>query len=404
MTERLYYTDSYTTQFTAKVVERSRENGQLALVLAQTYFYPTSGGQQADRGSINGEPVIDVFVRETDGVVVHLVQNKEEIWTDEVKGEIVWERRFDHMQVHTGQHILSQAFIQTAQAQTVSVHMGDDSCTIDLHTAEITPAQVEQAEWLANQIVWENRTVKPYFVTLEQAEKLNLRKLPPVSGTIRLIDIDKFDLTACGGTHVARTGEVGLIKVVKLERYKEGLRVEFRCGRRAVLDYRIKNSIVNRLSSTLTTGYAGIEPAVSKMQEELKQAQRLIKKQQTDLLAFEAMRLLSEVTAKGKLRLISRAFTDWDAGQVRTLAKQLTQESGVVALLGVVGDKSQLIFARSEDAPGNMNELIKTALPVLGAAAGGGNATFAQGGGPAADQERVTQALNRAEKLILAQL
>ncbi len=404
MTERLYYTDSYTTKFQAKVVERFRHQGQLALVLEQTYFYPTSGGQLADLGWINGEPVIDVFVREADGEVVHLLNNKEEIWTNEVKAEIQWDRRFDHMQVHTGQHILSQAFIQAAQAQMVSVHMGDDNCTIDLHTTDIAPNQVEQAEWLANQIIWENRTVKPYFVTVEQAEKLNLRKLPPVQGKIRLIDIDKFDLTACGGTHVAQTGEVGLIKVVKLEKYKEGLRVEFRCGRRALLDYRLKNSIVHRLTTVLTTGYPGIEPAVSKLQTELKQAQRVLKKQQEDLLALEATRLLNIPPAKGKIRLICKTFADGDAGQVRTLAKQLTLEKGVIVLFGVAGEKAQLILARSEDAPGNMNELIKTALPVLGAAAGGGNATFAQGGGPAADPERVAQALSRAEKLVLAQL
>lgn len=404
MTERLYYTNAYTTQFQAKVIERSRLENGLALVLDRTYFYPTSGGQMADQGFIHGEPVRDVYVRESDGAVVHVISNQEEIWTDEVACEINWELRFDHMQTHTGQHILSQAFIQTAQAQTISVHMGDENCTVDLHTADITPAQVEQAEWLANQIIWENRTVKPYFVTPEQAEQLNLRKLPPVRGKVRLIDIDKFDLTACGGTHVARTGEVGQIKIVKLERYKEGLRVEFRCGRRALLDYRLKNSIVGRLTHLLTTGYSGLEPTVTKLQTELKQAQRVLKKQQEELLTFEAERLLSDAPARGNLRLINKTFADWDAGQVRILAKQLTQTSGVIALLGVSGDKSQLIFARSNDAPGNMNELIKVALPVLGAAAGGGNATFAQGGGPAANPERVAQALSRAEKLILAQV
>ncbi|MCL4870384.1 MAG: alanyl-tRNA editing protein [Anaerolineae bacterium] len=404
MTERLYYTDAYTTQFTATIVERLRENGQLLLVLDRTYFYPTSGGQLADRGRINGEPVIDVQIREADGAVVHFLQNKEEIWTDEIKGEIAWERRFEQMQTHTGQHILSQAFMQMAQAETVSVHMGEESCTLDLSSATLTPTQVEQAEWLANQIVWENRTVKPYFVSSAQAEQLHLRKLPPVTGKIRLIDIDKFDLTACGGTHVARTGEVGLIKVVKLERYKEGLRVEFRCGRRALLDYRLKNNVANRLAAALTTSYTGIEPAVQKLQAELKQSQRLLKKQQTDLLAGEAARLLRDTPRKGKTQLICQVYSEWDAGQVRLLAKQLTQNPEVIALLGVAGEKAQLIFARSEDGPGNMSDLLKMVLPLLGAAAGGGNATFAQGGGPPADLARLSQALSRAEKLILAQM
>jgi alanyl-tRNA synthetase len=171
-----------------------------------------------------------------------------------------------------------------------------------------------------------------------------------------------------------------------------------------LLDYRLKNSLVNRLAATLTTGYVGLEPAVRKLQDEVKQNQRLLKKQQEELLAFEALRLLRETPAKGNIRLICKTFEDWDAGQVRTLAKQLTQEQGVVALLGIAGEKSQLLFARSENGPGNMNELLKLVLPILGAAAGGGNATFAQGGGPAANAERVGQALSRAEKFVLAQL
>src|SRR5690606_29579462 len=200
MSDRLYYQDAYQTRFRARIVERVEEDGLIAVVLDSTCFYPTSGGQPADRGTLNGRPVADVFVRE-DGAVVHLVEG--ELWSDEVTGEIDWQRRFDHMQQHTGQHILSQAFIRVAGAGTVSFHLGDSSATIDLDNDRLQAQQVEAAELLANRIVWENRPVRVRLVSLAEAEQLDLRKLPDVQGdVVRLIDIDQFDLNACGGTHV----------------------------------------------------------------------------------------------------------------------------------------------------------------------------------------------------------
>ena len=252
--KRLYYQNAYTTRFEAKIVERVREEGQTAVILDQTYFYPTSGGQPFDTGTINNLPVTNVTIREKDEAVLHWLDTKE-LWQDEIVGQINWPRRFDHMQQHTGQHILSQSFIQIAQAETVGFHLSDNTLTIDLHTTKLSPTQIEETEYLANQIIWQNRPIHIRLVTQEQAKKLALRKLPPVrQGKLRLIEIDKFDLTACGGTHVQHTGEVGIIKIVKLERQNNQLRVEFCCGQRALHDYRLKNSISNQLSAELTTG------------------------------------------------------------------------------------------------------------------------------------------------------
>ncbi|MCI0396910.1 MAG: alanyl-tRNA editing protein, partial [Chloroflexi bacterium] len=287
MTERLYYNDAYTTRFQAHVVERLTHQGRPAVVLDQTYFYPTSGGQPFDQGHLGGTPVIDVFVRDSDQAVIHVLGG--EVWVDEIAAEVAWARRFDHMQQHTGQHILSQAFIQAAGAETVSFHLGDESCTVDLHVNQLAAAQIEQAELLANQIIWENRPVRATMVSQEQAARLPLRKVPPLEGDkLRVVEIKNFDLTACGGTHVSHTGEIGMIKIVKLERRGAELRVEFKCGQRALHDYRLKNSIINRLAAELTTGYLELEPTVTRMRDELKELRRVLKQQQTQLLSLEA--------------------------------------------------------------------------------------------------------------------
>lgn len=400
MTQRLYYTDAYTTKFTARVVARVRPSGQPAVILNQTLFYPTSGGQPYDTGTLSGVQVVDVFSRQEDNAIVHVLAD--ELWSDGAQGEINWERRFDHMQQHSGQHMLSQAFIRAAGADTVSFHLGDESCTIDLNRIDLTAAQVEDAELLANRIIWENRPVMVYFVTPEKAAQLPVRKIPPVEGgQIRLIDIDQFDLTACGGTHVAHTGAVGLIKIVKLERRADQLRVEFRCGQRALRDYRQKNSMMNRLATELTVGYWEVDQAIARLREESKQARRLIKKQEAELLRYEADRLLAQSKSQGQTTVVSQVFTGRDVAEIRSLAGELAGRPGVVALLGLAGPSAQLIFTRNAAAPGEMNQLIKTALQVLGTASGGGSAVYAQGGGPPADSERVAQAIGRVEKLVL---
>ena len=406
ISKRLYYQNAYNIRFEATIVERVRDEGQTAVVLDQTYFYPTSGGQPFDIGTINNIPVTNVSIREKDEAILHWLDTRE-LWDDKINGHINWTRRFDHMQQHTGQHILSQSFIQVAQAETVGFHLSDNSLTIDLHTAQLSPTQVEEAEYLANQIIWQNRPIHIRSVSLEEAKKLSLRKLPPVrQGKLRLIEIEKFDLTACGGTHVSHTGEVGMIKVVKLERQNNQLRVEFACGKRALQDYRLKNGIVNQLTSELTTGIEDVVPSVLRAKEENKENRRQLKKQQEQLLFFEAAEMLKNSKMVGQTAVITRVFSDneCDPGQLRILGSHLTQNSQVVALLGLAGEKSQLLFCRAKDAPGEMNQLLKPALQILGSAAGGGSPLMAQGGGPATDKERVEQAIEKAERLLVGQI
>lgn len=403
MMTRRYYQDAYTRSFEASIVERLEHEGRPALVLDKTYFYPTSGGQPADHGQINDARVTDVFVRENDGAVVHVLDG--EVWTEDVIGEIDWQRRFDHMQQHSGQHILSQAFIQVCEAETVGFHLSEGSITIDLHHNRIKAEAVEAAESLANQIIWDNRPIKVHVVTVDQAKAMNVRKLPDIAGNaVRLIDIEQFDVTACGGTHVARTGAVGVIKILKLETRGEQLRVEFTCGKRALVDYRHKNRILLGLASEFTTGYSEVEQSVAKLRDELKQTHRQLKQQHAEMMQLLARDLLHDAPEKGGVRVVARAFEDKDVDDLKVLAGQLISLGNVVALLGSSGEKSKLLFARAEKSSGAMNELLKSALQVLGNATGGGSPSYAQGGGQAAGIDRVQQAVDRAERLLLAQI
>lgn len=403
MNERAYYLDSYTTQFSATVVERLEMGSHPAVILNETYFYPTSGGQPSDKGVMNGVAVIDVLVRAQDGAVVHLLEN--EIEEDQVTAEIDWQRRFDHMQHHTGQHILSQAFIQIAGAQTIGFHLSEASVTIDLDKRDLDPDQSNRAEQLANEIIWQNRSVTIRNASLEEAQTLSLRKIPTAhNGMLRLIDIEDFDLTACGGTHLARTGEIGLIKITKQERRRDKQRIEFRCGYRALRDYREKQAIVVDLSALMTTGGIELNTAVKRLQDENKRTRRQQKKQQAEISRLEADQLLSQGTRIGDTLLITRVFSDHDPGQVRTLGSQLIRHDGVVALLGLAGNRAQLLFCRAASAPGDMSNLLNTALGELGSDSGGGNKTFAQGVAPSADIFLVQNAIEAAEKQFLEEI
>lgn len=404
MTERRYYTDAYTSAFTATVVERLRAENHDAVVLDRTLFYPTSGGQPHDIGTIAGTAVVDVTIRPRDGAIIHHLLG--EFWaTGQVNCQIDWVRRFDHMQQHTGQHILSQAFIQAADAETVGFHLSDEYATIDLDRQDLTPAQVQQAETIANQIIWDDRAVKVELVTAAKAARLPLRKIPPADrGRLRIIEIDGFDWSACGGTHVARTGEIGLIKIVKLERRNQKLRLTFLCGSRALADYRDKNRIVSRLMTQFTTGQDEIEPAVERLQTETAAQRRELRALLGELAQTRAQLLAAAATRHGDTAIVTHAVNDKDYDYLRALAAELTGDPHTVALLGLAGDNARLLFTRGSEAQGDMNELLRSALQVLGTTAGGGNAIQAQGGGAPGDLDRVRSALARAERNLLAKL
>ena len=395
---RAYYIDSYTLQFETRITAAETHDGRPAVLLEPGYFYPTSGGQPHDTGELRrgdaAARVLDVVERESDGAVLHVLDRP--LSPGPAMATIDRDRRLDHMAHHTGQHVLSQAFIRVAEAETVGFHLSPQSVTIDLDRADLTPADIDAAEALANEIIRRDAPVTVRFVTHEEAAALPLRKTPPGrDGRLRLVDIAGFDLTACGGTHVARTGEVGLIKIARTERHGATTRVEFLCGARALADYSHKQDIVRRLSEALTTGAAELPAAVVKIQDENKALRVELRRREAALLALEAERLLADAMPLAEVRLVTHVFTGREPDELRRLAGALTEAAGVVALLGLAGERTHLVFGRSADAPGDMGQLIRPALAALGGR-GGGNATLAQGGGPAGDKGKVVAALTAA--------
>jgi alanyl-tRNA synthetase len=399
LTQRLYYDDAYTLQFEAEVVEHTDHRSHSALVLDRTYFYPEGGGQQPDHGLLNGVRVVDVQTRESDRAVLHILERP--LADRRVEAQIDAARRFDHMQHHCGQHILSQALARVAQAATVSVHMSADSMTIDVNRPALTPDEWAAVEALANQVVQENRVVRCWFPDPDELATLPIRKLPDVTGKVRVVDVGGFDITACGGTHVARTGEIGLIKVVRVERRGETTRLEFRCGARALADYGSKNDVIQRLSSDLTVGYWDLPESIQRLQAENKALRTDLKALREQLAEAEAGALLAgargvEMPGRGAWRVVIHAVEGRDANEVKLLVQRLVTPPGTVALVGMAGEKAQLIFARAEDVALDVVPLLKAALARLHCERGGGRPNLAQGGGVPATLEAVRATLAAA--------
>jgi alanyl-tRNA synthetase len=308
---------------------------------------------------------------------------------DEITGELDWPRRFDFMQQHTGQHILSQAFIIACDAETVGFHLTDDNLTVDLSRRNLDQSDVDRAEDLANQIVFEDRPVVPRFVTQDEAAQLPVRKPPKVETDIRIVEVQGFDWSPCGGTHVARTGEIGLIKIVRLERAADALRVEFKCGGRALADYRRKNQVLAQAAGSLSIGYAELDQAISRMQAEGQDLRKRLTDAQRKLSDYEALELDLNAHECGAFRLIAAAWAERDAAALRALAKKLAAKPRTVVLLGSAGRQALFVFARSRDLTLDVTPLVREAVERIGGKGGGGKPDFAQGGGPAASEEQV---------------
>jgi alanyl-tRNA synthetase len=388
MTERLYYHDSFLYDFDARVVESLARNGMQAIVLDRTAFYPTSGGQVHDLGTLvsDGRQIaVTEVADEEDGRILHFAAESLAAGVA-VHGAIDSARRLDHVQQHSGQHVLSAAFIQLFNMSTVSFHMGAESCTIDLESASLTAAQAEKAELLANQVIAEDRPVSIRFVPLEEARQLGLRKLPPKqTGDLRLIDITDFDLTACGGTHVRATGQIGSILVRKIEKVKQGVRVEFVCGLRTVVTARRDYSALIEAAAVYSSHIYDVPEQIRKSLAEAKSAGKAQHKLLEELAELQAERMLAQ--SSGSPRVIIQLFAERDAVFIKLLAQKLTADkSDVVALLASGSGQPTLVFAQSPGQKFNMGQLMKDAMAQLGGR-GGGSTDLAQGGLPAGAQD-----------------
>ncbi len=370
MTRRLYHVDAYQTDFEAVVTGiHGPDTGGPAVALGETAFYPASGGQPCDWGSLDGRRVRDV--REDDGEIWHVLDAADgpDVGV-RLRGVIDWERRFDHMQQHTGQHILSQAFLQAVGAQTISVHM-DRTCTLDLQLSGLTDEQSVAVERLANGIVMENRSVLIREVDADGAAALGLRRPPKQTGRLRIVEVEGFDRSACGGTHVRASGEVGPIVIRGWERYKGGLRVQFLCGWRTLGDYRRTRGLVGGLAAQLTIGEGELDGAVARLRERARDLERELSEARGRLLEREAGDLIAAAAASGSAPLVVAAvFTGRAAEELRALARAVTARAGALVLFAADPDR-RLLVARSPGLSLDAATILRDALVAFGGRGGG---------------------------------
>lgn len=384
MTRKLFWNDSHLTRFDAIVVQTLEINARQAVILDQTAFYPEGGGQPCDVGVLNGLVVEDVQTDNAGRILHFLAKGAALSVGDVVTGEIDWQRRREMMQQHTGQHIISQAFFQLYGAETRGFRINDRLTEIDL-TLELQPEEIEQAimraEELANSIIFDNREIRIHEVTPEEAAKLPLRKESFITDCIRVIEIDGFDWSPCGGTHAKRTGEVGLIAVRAWERAKKMTRLHFVCGVRALNDYRLANKSAEAAALKLTVGREEIEASVVRLLDDNKRLSRRVRELSELAAKVEAAELLASTASVGGIKIVEKVFTDRDFEEAKLIAHRLVDGEGVVALLAVrEAEMVRLVFARSANVTADMNALMKVACECLGGR-GGGKPDFAQGGG-----------------------
>jgi alanyl-tRNA synthetase len=392
MTNRLYYQNSHLHEFDSivqEVVPLADGQSRPAVILRDTAFYPTSGGQVYDTGwlrSGGNDPVKVTEVVDTeDGRIVHYLEAPANLAPGAtVHGIIDSERRRDHMQQHSGQHVLSAAFIELYQIPTVSFHMGEDCCSIDLTTPSLAPGQIVEAEKRSNEIIFENRPVTIRFVSRAEAEKLGLRKLPPADrDELRLIEVADFDLSACGGTHVTATGQIGSILLRQTETVRQGMRVEFVCGGRAVRIARQDYGALSESAKLFSTQLGDVPDQIRKTFDETK----LLRKQRDEALdelavAIASAALNEQPEIHGR-RVVTRLFGDRDITFAKLFAQKVAR-SGVpaIALVASAIDPPGIVFAQSAGGTADMGALLKQVLATVGGR-GGGTRDFAQGGVPA---------------------
>jgi len=387
MTERIYYTEPACRSFDAVVTDVVEHEGAPALVLDRTAFYPTSGGQPFDTGRLGSTEVVNTI---DDGErVLHVVRSPLAVG-DAVHGEIDWVRRFDHMQQHTGQHVLSAAFDRLLDNRTTSFHMGSETATIDL-AREASFGDVERCVDEANRIVWEDRPVTIRFASPDEAARLPLRKEPVRVGLLRLIEVTGFDLSACGGTHVARTGEIGLIAVTGAEKFRGGTRLTFVCGGRALRALRGYREAVSGSVRALSVLPHELPAAIERIQAENKQTRKTITRLQSELAVHEAARLSEASPVIDGVRRAAHVLDGWDAPGLKAIASSITAQGTVVAVLVGTASPIAVVVARAAGVDVDANDVLQRLLKRFGGR-GGGKPELAQGAGLLGDPHEIVAA------------
>ncbi|WP_100334302.1 alanyl-tRNA editing protein [Bacillus alkalisoli] len=380
MTNKLYYQDPTIKTFQANILKSEiDENGNNYVVLDQTHFYPTGGGQPHDTGFINNAEVIDV--EEVNDEIRHFTKNRLTVG-EKVTASINWDCRFDHMQQHCGQHILSAALASLYSYQTISFHLGKETCTIDLETNSISEEELLEAERLSNEIILENRPIETKWITEEELSHYPLRKTPSVNENIRLVIIPDFDYNACGGTHPTSTAQVSMLKIMSVEKQKNNVRVHFIAGKRVLQQLERKNIITKKLTHLLNAPEDRLVETASSFMENTKQLEKKLVEYEDTILSLESMSLLRHADRRNNINFVHTLYDQKTMKDIQKLGKFLVeQDDDVLAILVIINDeKFQFVCTRGRNVEVNVNTLVKNILPLIDGK-GGGNEIMAQGGG-----------------------
>lgn len=367
-TEKLFLTDPYLRTFKAHLVEVQPLPQGFGVILDKTAFYPESGGQPSDQGTLNGHPVRQVL--EENETIVHVVENPF-LKGEKIIGEIDWETRFDHMQQHSGQHLLSQTVLRMLNSETMGFHLGKQEVTIDLNISNLSVEDIEKIEDFANHMVWENREIRSYEKKLSELDGLPLRKLPEFQETIRIVEIQDYDWSCCCGTHLRHTGEIGLIKILKWEKYKGGIRLYFVCGNRALKDYQKKTHILKSTSLLFTVGEEELLARLEQWKNEQKKLEKNLETTRERLIEFEEEIWLSKAKVTPYGQGISAMFETRNVEEVSLLVRKLIQKSKTIVLIGEKRSK-KLWMACSNDTGLDLRTFQKTCTEKYQAKGGGG--------------------------------
>jgi alanyl-tRNA synthetase len=382
VTEKIYFMDPYISKFAARVVSVRKVEGKYHVVLNRTAFYPEGGGQPCDLGEI-GDLAVH-YVYERGGQVFHVLDGELKVGR-EVDCAIHWGRRFDHMQQHLGQHLLSGVLAELYGAETVSFHLGMEGVSIDIDLP-LDWGELKRVEGRVNEIILANLEVTTFFVSDRELAGLALRKPPVVKGKVRLVSIPAVDLIACGGTHPYTTGEVGHLKILDGRKYKGGTRISFLSGHRALGDYEEKNQQLLTLSGMLSVPPEGVVDAVRHLRSKIVELARENTGLKERFLEWESESLMGSAEARALGKIIRKVFVGREMEEIKVLANKLTLQAHVTVLFGIKGpEKGQLLFARSRDGREvDLASLLQKVLPLV-EGKGGGSKYSAQGGGKLAE-------------------
>jgi len=376
MTEKLFLNDSYINEFKANIVEIVKVKENYGIVLDKTYFYPENGGQPSDLGTIDSVEVIDVYY--FNDKIIHLIS--EEIEKKEVVCKLNFERRFDLMQQHLGQHILSRCLEIKHEANTVGFHIGDDYVTIDIDK-KLNNFEIDEIEKFSNEMVFKNLKVNILYPTEEELKALPLRKQPSVSENIRIVEIDKFDYSPCGGTHPKTTSEVGLIKIKKIKNHKNGLRIEFVCGRWALNDYRYKNEYINEISDMFAIKDIQVKERVMLLNNELIESKKKIDILKDELLEYEMKNIENDFILKNNIKIIGKYIDDKSIKDLRAIGNAIIQKDNyLICLISNENNKANMVIGKSKNLKVDSKEMFNKYIALLNGK-GGGSPFLLQGSG-----------------------